>query len=543
MTNFVPVLETCYHCYKYQRCVEIYQEYVDAGNQKCGQALLIYGKALFHVFRREMHLLSSLAVDRKTYRQHFSRCFQLAKQCIVSLGTSLDSGLLDDEGMKFLDLAMISYASRTNNLNACKRCLLCHKHSNLQRSHLWPESMLRHFKSGVSTPSDHKLFISMQEDGTMRRLSPRELSFWMFCTNCEQNLSNLGERHFIPLFTKQIYNLSDLESPLREQEFSYREWLFHFCVGIIFRGLATQEYITSFTNEDELYDLFVSCRSALCGSSLLQKIAEKFHFCVLFSPTKLGPKESASGFINTWLTSFGEFVLSDICLSNGVGCIPREAQFFLAHCGVFNIIVPLGRSREVPLPASSCIHPCSGTYKVPAADKRLALLPRGMVTFFHLMSDRADVTFFETPKHYEEYTSRIGYIQPDTKAQCVIGANPALDTDIDLTEGFVKSAFWRHNPKVLNYLPSSFKLQKRNHRQPKIILPLGHKLLMHHTFATDDGMSHTLFLGIGHGDIYTKNPYLLYHAFTALFSRRQQANLSAPQPPSQGNGRVLQGIS
>ena len=512
----VMAMRACYKHGEYVRCTEIFEVIKpmlsDFSLEDSRAAKLLYAKALFHVYKKEQRSLSKYASDKKKYSLQHTSCYLKAKEVILKLGAALDYGHLDREGSKFLDLSMIDYVEEKNDLNSCKRCVLCRNKAPLKRSHLWPEALLQLYKSGVESPANHKLFSKIREDGTLTTFSPHQLSYGMFCAECEELFNKNGETQCIPLIKNYIYNESDPSSPSRHLHIRYKEWLYHFCIGLIFRGLVSPDphvSITSFTNEDEIYELLVLCRRVLLDLRKAEEISDKFQVALLFTPTSLSRDEGHSGFINSLLTSFNLFALSDACLSDGSVCKPREAQFFLAHCGVFNVVVPLGRSHEMPFSHDCLLLPKRGTYSIPPGEDRIKLLPPGIMTFFRLLADCTEVSFLLKPKKLEDRD----WVEPSSEKKDVIAHDSGLDEDIEQTGGVVRPSWLRSNPKVLMYLPHSFQIQRPFHHPSSVVLPSGHKILLHHTFTGDDNeFTSTVFLAVGSDKEYSKyNPYIIYH--------------------------------
>ena len=240
----------------------------------------------------------------------------------------------------------------------------------------------------------------------------------------------------------------------------------------------------------------------------LEDMSLKFQLAVLFTPPYLPPDEQHSGFINSVLSSFGLFALSDAFLVDGTICIPREAQFFLAHCGVFNILVPLGQSRLVSLQSKSLVHPSEGILTIPESGNRMKLLPPGVCTYLFLLADLAETNFFQLPSKVQETT----WIDPQPEKEKVIGANFALDQDVARHEGKMKSSWAPTNPKVINYLPKEFLVTRPSHRPSTVRLPPSHEILLHHSY-TEKGAKYTLFLATGSDNLYSDRVYLIYHCF------------------------------
>lgn len=266
----VVAMKTCYRHHEYERCTEIFEVIKpvlsDSSVEESKIAKLLYAKALFHFYKKELRSLSKYSNDKKKYKLRHTSCYLKVKEVILMLGTALDYKYLDCEGSKYSDLSMIDYASETNNLKSCKRCVLCRNKAPLKRSHLWPESLLKLYKSGVDSPANHKLFYKIGEDGTLSTFSPHQLSYWMFCSDCEQLLCKHGETQYVPLIKDYIYDESDPNSSSRHLHIRYKECLYYFCIGLVFRGLVSPDphvSITAFTNEDEIYELLLLCRRAL----------------------------------------------------------------------------------------------------------------------------------------------------------------------------------------------------------------------------------------------------------------------------------------
>lgn len=515
----VDAMKACYQHREYMKCTKIFNiiepmlisSYSELQESK--MAKLLYAKALFHLYMKCQRSLKKFSSDLKQYRLRHKSCYLKAKEVILKLGKALDEKCLDTEGSEFLDLSMIDYVNETNNLKSCRRCVLCRNKAVLKRSHLWPESLLQLYSSGVDSPANHKLFYKISVDGVLSTFSPHQLSYWMFCSECEQRLCKNGENQCIPLIKNYIYNVSDPKSPSRHLHIRYREWLFHFCIGLIFRGLVSPDphvSITTFTNKDEIYELLALCRKAILNLEVMKEIPDKFQVALQFTPTSLQREDKHSGFINSFLTSFGLFALSDVCLSDGSVSKPREAQFFLAHCGVFNIIVPLGKSRGVSFPQECIIAPIKGTYSIPPDEERLKLLPPGIMTFFRLLADCSEVNFLVKPKKLETHS----WIEPSSDKELVLGHNQTLDEDIEQTGGVIRSSWFCSNPKILSYLPHAFQILRPFHRPCSVIVPSGHKIILHHTFTTDENHVSTIFLATGSDEVYSKkNPYIIYHRY------------------------------
>ena len=88
---------------------------------------IVKGKALFHLFKKEkLHLLSNAStMPSQSFFASHTACFSKLKEIITLLGDSLDQEILDDEGSRMLDFAMMDCICETNKLYECHRCYLC----------------------------------------------------------------------------------------------------------------------------------------------------------------------------------------------------------------------------------------------------------------------------------------------------------------------------------------------------------------------------------------------------------------------------------
>ena len=516
--NAVQAMTACYNYQKYQNCIQIF-DVIKESLHNCEFTLrdrikLLAGKSLYYLAVNEQRMLTKYAADIKSYKLEHEKCFSKIKQVIIMLGETLDDGCIDDEGFKILDFSMIKYVQGTNNLKSCRRCVLCRQKASLKKSHLWPESLLRLFQAGVDTPPGKKVFHHISPEGIVHLSSAHQKSYYMFCFKCEHLLCVNGENQCLPIFKNVIYNANNPSSSSMQLCIQYDKWFYYFCVGLIFRGLVSSDpcvSIAAFTNEDEIYQLIVASRNAILDLDKMEDIPSKFKIAVLFTPVHLKPSEKHTGFINTMLTSFDEFSLSDACLSDGSVCEPREAQFFLAHCGVFNILVPLGRSSEFTLQPEYIIAPIPGTYVVPPSEKRMELLPPGLVSFIRVLADQTEVSCFESLRKLETRS----FMKPEPNMEEVIGRSAALDKDIEETDYFIRLPSFLQNPKDISYLPIAFKIKRPNNRPSVVQVPHGHRILLHHTFlqpSSDDAV--TIFVAVGSDKQYSLDmPYVIYHSF------------------------------
>ena len=294
-------IEECYLNGYYNECVSECESFLKTSSLNESSELrtavmLTQGKALFHIYCTEQEILRKQHVPKNLTRH--SACYSNTKLAINLLGSLLDKDLLNDEGSRILDLCMIDYIHQTNQ--SCQRCLLCRKKGKLKKSHIWPKAILEDFSSGVEMPDSRRvLLVSWQSQN--KYLTPKEVTFYMFCESCEGLLSRHGETQFVPKFFRQIYDVSVTEKPQSAFSIEYGNWLYEFCVGIIFRGIA-QRNMLKFVNSEEIYEVLTLCRSFLleCSSDISDSALKvrELDICIMISPTEAKGKDTESGFIN-----------------------------------------------------------------------------------------------------------------------------------------------------------------------------------------------------------------------------------------------------
>ena len=88
-------------------------------------ARVIRAKALYHLYKAEQNKLKLNSPPKDKLILLNQNCYKKTKEVIGILGHAFDHNLLDSEGSKMLDIAMMDYIHATNKLNDCKRCYLC----------------------------------------------------------------------------------------------------------------------------------------------------------------------------------------------------------------------------------------------------------------------------------------------------------------------------------------------------------------------------------------------------------------------------------
>ena len=202
-------------------------------------------------------------MSAKEYHRRHSSCYAKAREAIVTLGKALDLNTIDKEGCKMLDIAMMDYILATNNLKDIKRCLLCRNRVRLIRSHFCPNFLLTTFAKGIVLLENQMVTdIRLKPIGQTKLL--KEVTYFMYCRDCELIFCKYGERQFLFEFFRVIYD-GENSVQIGDRVVHYKEWLHQFCIGVIFRGMSLMSNREIVINEDELYKVFTVCREYLLG--------------------------------------------------------------------------------------------------------------------------------------------------------------------------------------------------------------------------------------------------------------------------------------
>jgi len=468
------------------------------------------GKSYFHIYRREQQLFHEVQpeLSSKEFHLQSDSVYSKAKRAIIDLGEAFeaDSSVMDEEGLRFLDISIIDLVCHTNGLKDVGRCLLCQKKSKLLRSHLCPDAILRAFATGLPETQTKRIFnLSFFKDGEMK--SPHTIVKWLFCQNCEGILSKDGEAHFVPKFFHKVYDVRNYQQSSEEMTINYSEWLYRFALGIVFRSLVN-EAITSFINEDEIYTLFIQCRKLLLTKNLMEEF-EKPHIYLLVSPNT--PSTSA-GFIGNLHNAPFVFALTNKSLKTGKQTV-SHAHFLLSRIGIFNFLV-LFKPADSTLIVDECIiHPEGGKFIIPSEKSREKIIPKGVTSVLDGLAVVAQKNFMEIDKAtvytlHKTLHPNNNIIPPSELAKEAYGILPALECDFDkIMKGELTSHFSTENPQNINLLPKGMEI---DYEKDLVILPENHSIILHGTFQgkteRNDSYEGTLFLVSGDSPL---EPYVL----------------------------------
>ena len=508
-------IEECYLNGYYSECVSECESFfqtssLDESSELYTSIMLTHAKALFHTNCVEQEMLKKCLPNE--IRLATSACYSKIKQVIQELGSLFDRDQLDDEGSRVLDLSMIDYIYQSGR--SCQRCLLCRKKSDLKKSHIWPRALLEDFSSGVEMPKSRRVLL-VKGHSQSKYLSPKEVTFYVFCESCEGLLSKHGEAQFVPKFFRKIYDVAITGKSQSASTIEYGNWLYEFCIGIIFRGIA-QRNMLKFVNSEEIYAVLVLCRSFLleCSKDTTSSAPKvgKLDVFIMISPTEARGKDTESGFINRVLNMPALYGVEEIELNDGSVTIPRTAQFFIAHFGLINILTKFECSAYT-FPIESKIDPSCGTFIVPENEHRKRVLPVGVWNLFLRLAQDFEVHWLTRSVEAVEKYSRPEKKQPKKINEETFGFVSATQKDFEALKLHVGPPAPNNEYKDVSFLPEQFKVHRSN-RQSYIRLPKFHHVLLHFLIPLKQEAQETMFLCVGNDETYSyQKPYVIYHFF------------------------------
>lgn len=536
--------EGYYQLGKYKECIEWCNQIIAKAEQSMNtvqevvnKANLLKGKALYHSYQKEQlrFMKERRFISEQEVHHRIKHVYSKTKEAIVLLGNALDNDFLDGEGSKLLDFAMMDYMRETNQLNDCQRCLLCRekqKKNDICKSHFIPKSILKKIGKDFVVEGDHKYLLPMEGRITMK--SPGECTFWMLCRVCEQRLSQNGEAIFMEKFFSKVYG--DQGPILDGSIVPYEKWLYDFCIGIIFRGLATERF-ASVMNVDEVYNAFLVCRdhikklpakTAAVSSpsaslskqegtgddSLLKLSGLKIHvpekdleISLLINPVSL--KDDGDSLrlkqLAVMLQTTGSPFLSTARLGDGKPALSNTAHFFAAHFGNCNIITKFQPSKEVNLPSWSLVDPNKGVYIIHDETQRWGHFPPGFwsaqlaatysfqqvtLGYFTRAKSRHQTGKGSPASQKDEHIT----IEPETLNQLEVSdIFPSMESVPEVDRSFFTD-FCRA-PFVINHLPKGYVTTTFvSGFISTIHLPPGHQFVLHAKINNNEGRFTTVLM-------------------------------------------------
>ena len=547
-------MEECFKYGKYYECYECYCSAIQTlpPSDFPVSGKYITGKSCFYIYKEKQRLLQFVSLPEGDMYLHRDSCFSFMFETIKLLGASIDQGLMDDADKWMLDRAIIDYIRATNNLKDCMRCLLCLKKSrDIRRSHFCPRKILERFASGCYIPNNMKGLLSLHEGNVVSCDTPKTETRFMFCSSCEDILSQHGETQFLPQFFDKLYKVADVVDKLSQNDMKnkglvedaaetsselsqpsdpkpssatvvstidssahlsqtrdiiYDRWLYLFCVGIIFRGIA---YISrkSFVNDDELYQLFVKCRECLLKAPHIDDIENLPLVEILISPSKPKAGDENHGFIHLAMRMLYQFTIGATNLQDGVFEYPQKAHFVLAQIGIINILAKLPPSQHVPAPSGCVVNKTKGTHSfhIPASEERNGLIYQGVWEVIYSTAQELLEAWWQRPKQFCPQ----GAQEPPNEAMNLYDIEGSGFVDMLNTGGKILPAHIdSQQPTTLDFLPDGFHFDSVLHT---IRLPDHHTVLVHY-FYCNIPVKILYFVAVGDGGKYeVTRPYVVVH--------------------------------
>ena len=532
--------EGCYRYKHYEECSKEISGLLPAiaDEEEKIRMILLKGKACFYSYLKEnkRFLANSRSMPPHNLFAAHEACFARAKEVILLLGEVLDSGHLDEEGSKILDLAMLEYIIETNKLIECHRCYLCRKNlatksipvgekneaksavgkEKLIASHVYPRAILDRFASSIPLPKGKKVFDDIGPAAGRREQlvkTAKESNFYMLCHQCEDTLNKHGEKWFLVNFFDKLYDTTNPENSRCEQSIPYTSQLYMFCVGLIFRTLKWE--MDSFVNSDECYQLLLQCRHCLLNPHSLSSIDQKPAVYLFMSPLSAAAEDLKHGFMNQVLTCTCISNIAHFNLETGttISKTSVKAHFLNVHVGMFNILVKFSPSALVDIESQYLVNPNGGIYHVPSEEKRKKILPKGIWSVFEYLASEFEQSWYEHLNKPYLLAEKQEKVIPDSKSRDAFGVLSGILQEMSLLKSGPSPSTQPDQLKIVNLLPQSFDIHLKGE---DIIIPEGHKLLLHKTFQqSSDGSNVTLFLCVGQmGSFTLDKPYVLWHSFT-----------------------------
>ena len=454
------------------------------------RALDLKGKALYYVFKSEKRSLKKGAS-----RITFTSCYNKAREAINLLGLTIDSEV-DRVAERLLDQVHFDYVRKTRSPDLV-RCLLCRKKRKLKASHVWPNSVLKHLLKCMCSPQQQVFSVPWKDYGSLQ--TPKQITFPMLCGECEQLLSHCESKFKVEFFSK-LYDPEDYYAKLTKlQSIEYGEYLYRFCLSIIFRALPLVDSdISQKGNTDDIYNLFITCRELLLKKDI-SDWPNKPSIALLISPTSLPEGVPSVPMIDRILHSPGMILLSPVSLDN-CKVYHGKASFLLASLGVLNLVVNLDPQSPLLLPPTSMISPNGGTIILPEDCKRFFAIPMGVWKILEEAATSYSKQVFQLPKKLvksQEWARReLGDLQA-----MLLGFKPNQN----------------ESEATLEFLPDNFDISKAFAPGKSFRLPAGHRILLHMNDKIESWET-SIFLAVG-TDSSADSQFSCNNPYTVLMLR------------------------
>ena len=472
LQNLLMYAKGCLEFKNYFECIEVCDAILStsqsskSNNPLLMQAKIVKGIAKFYSYKRKLSQILVNTNIRATEegRKILDECFNSMKEAIALLGNGLDQNMLDDEGSKILDWAMLDCLSTTNQLNLCKRCLLCRQQKPLRKSHVWPKFIAKSFEG--------EKFIFGLDKHQLKSVGT--CTYWMLCERCESLLSQNGEDEFKKEFPSS-------------GEIMYSSQLFSFCAGVIFRCLSTSVILPMHFNDSDIYKVILQCRKHLLSlpvtinkkpfylsdaeSRQLQELTHQLNgdLSVFLFVSPLNSKQNY-GVVQSPYPRAASALSRNKQLDGNRLFFNGYVHFYLVCCGPVTIIVKFDNTVNSILNKGFHItsNPMESDqkYTILSEEERIKILPMGV---WNMMEQLTVNKVFEVAR----FISKRAKVPPPATAQS-IQAKPSVD---------IPSVAKDHNTVFeVSFLPKEYEVIKPHARLPRnrcVVLPQGHQTIIH----------------------------------------------------------------
>ena len=505
-------LEGCYSLECYEEVITVASEMLTTlHSNEHWPAKLLKGKAMFHVYQRKlMYLMKNRNyISKPTAKKLVDECLVCIREAVSCLGSVFDEHLIDEEGSRLLDWAMMDCVRETNQLNLCKRCFLCRQGGrDLIHSHIIPESFLRNTIKHKQVSSKKPLLFGLDK---YQLKSAGDCWLWLCCRRCELTMSQNAENDFCRLFPCS-------------GNVHYSSWLFNFCITIIFRTLSCVKFPRSF-NDLEVYEALLFCRRHLL--SLPVKINQQVH---IFSEDVLSQICKCCD-VHVCLEPYIFSTPSDIMFEDGYNSLLAMpwlschrlvdgrmdqaglSHFFVVYYSEISFLLRFSPSAKFPLPECLRISQQSGDFSFPQRDKVATLIPRGLYMLTHRIS----------LKKFQDFSQHLHELSLKGAKKLVSSGhffseimenfnNISSIADESYSES-ISLNFETINKPQMRFLPQEFEIvQPHSYTllRKRVSLPEGHQIILHHVIEESDECC-SVFLAVGNSTAFPSNrPYVAF---------------------------------
>lgn len=460
-------------CSKYTECFKlvswIYQ--ISDDEEVRRKALDLKGKALYYIFTSEKRALKREAFSRIS----FTSCYNKAREAINLLGLTIDNSH-DKVAERLLDQVHFNYILKTRSPDLV-RCLLCRRKKKLKASHVWPKSVLEQLLKCMYSTQRQVFSVPWKEYGSLQ--TAKQITFPMLCGDCEQLLSRSCENNFKVEFFSKLYDPEDLPKLSKSQSIEYGEYLYRFCLSIIFRALPLVDSdISQKGNADDIYNLFATCRQLLLEKDISGS-PDKPSIALLISPTSLPKGVPSVPMMERILHSAGMITLCPWSLHDST-IYHGKASYLLAGIGILNLVVSLDPQNPLLLPPTSMINPKGGTFTVPVDSKRFFAMPLGLLRELESLAESYSEQVFHLPQKLVKSQDWAESELKDLQSMMLKGLKPDKD----------------RKETLLHYLPGDFHTSDVLGLGGSFRLPAGHRILLH-MHEKSESLEASVFLAVG----------------------------------------------